>query len=490
MSIPAPHQVPEDEELEAFPARRSGFDLTPVILGALVVLLFVAPFPLGANRPWAWTPLAIAVAALTVVFAWALALGWCRLAIRPVEFLPVAIPWLAVMAWAAIQIWVPWPQAPGGALWRAVAEASATAAPVSVDPQLSRVALMRLIAYGLVFFLALQLARRRGGATALLMTVAIAGVVAAVFAIFNHAATGSLYILGYERLVHPRAPLVGMSGPFVYPNAFGAYALMAAVAVVILIARRARREPRPPETSREKLLIWFLGRGGRNLPLTIALLLLLLAMAWTGSRTVLFASIGTFAVLLLGLTVLGGRTSLVPAIGALIAFGALALFAGTRLSSRIAFVDEGFAGRGRLVEQAVGFIEQSPILGWGLGAFRRLWPLVRVDDQFARFDEVHSTLVEFVLELGIPAALLLGLAFAIMAGTFAHALLVRRRGRLFAIFGLTLLALGVLHSALDFTMQMPANAATFAALLGLAYGRSLPAGPEGGRSRRIRDGGP
>jgi O-antigen ligase len=142
------------------------------------------------------------------------------------------------------------------------------------------------------------------------------------------------------------------------------------------------------------------------------------------------------------------------------------------------------------VDQALMFIEQSPLLGWGLGAFRRLWPLVRGNDQAARFDEVHSTLVEFVLELGLPAAVLLLFAFAAMAATFLNALLLRRRSRLFAVFGLALLALALLHSVLDFTLQMPANAVTLLALLGLAYGRALPIDATGeGGGRRIRDAG-
>lgn len=479
-----------DDGLEALPRNRAAADFTPVVLWGLLLLLVLAPFPLGSNRPWAWTPLTLMAAVLALGFAGALVMGRARLTVRPALFLPVALPWFAVMVWAAIQIWVPWPSAPGAALARSLAETASTAASIAVDAQLAQVGLMRLLAYGLVFFLAMQLARRRGGTTALLVAVAVAGIVAAAFAIFNHVATGSLVILGYQRQVHALAPPVGMSGPFVYPNAFGAYVLLAALAVAVLLARRARGEPRQAETLRERLGLWAIGRSGRNLPLSIALFVLLLAMAWTGSRSALLAGLGTMAVLLLGLALLGGRATLLPAAGAFVAMGIVALAAGSRVSSRLAFVDEGFSGRGRLVDQALVFVDQSPLLGWGLGAFRRLWPLVRGEDQFARFDEVHSTLVEFVLELGLPAAVLLLFAFAAMAATFLNALLLRRRSRLFAVFGLALLALALLHSVLDFTLQMPANAVTLLALLGLAYGRALPIDATGeGGGRRIRDAG-
>ena len=115
-------------------------------------------------------------------------------------------------------------------------------------------------------------------------------------------------------------------------------------------------------------------------------------------------------------------------------------------------------------------IKTSPWTGIGLGTFQDVFPAYRTGDLSSRglWDKAHNTYLENALELGIPAALALHLAIGL--GLLAAAGNLRSRGdrRRLAILGLSATLLVGLHAMVDFSLQMPAIALLYAALLGLS----------------------
>ena len=112
--------------------------------------------------------------------------------------------------------------------------------------------------------------------------------------------------------------------------------------------------------------------------------------------------------------------------------------------------------------------------GSGLGTFAFAFRRSEAYAPLKFIDHAHSEYLELLVELGLPATLLLiggALYLVIDTGRRARVLDDRRARRL--AYGCLLGAAGMLlHSAVDFPLRMPAVAALFAVLLGYARGLS------------------
>ena len=152
-----------------------------LLFACLVLLITLSPLPLGSNHEWSWSLLSLVAGVLCL--AWGLVhlrdpgAGW--------KGLHQGIPllFLAACAWIWVQQaqWVPlsW-QHP---LWGMASEVLGRDLPgqISLAREDTLLALMRLLGYGLVFFLALQLARDRTRARRLFGWLTIAGLAYALF---------------------------------------------------------------------------------------------------------------------------------------------------------------------------------------------------------------------------------------------------------------------------------------------------------------------
>jgi O-antigen ligase len=112
---------------------------------------------------------------------------------------------------------------------------------------------------------------------------------------------------------------------------------------------------------------------------------------------------------------------------------------------------------------------KHPLIGLGLGAFP--YAFTRVQDTFVNLIvlHAHNDYLEYAVELGIPAALLLfGMILTVAAGILR---VCRRTPRdtsgaaaLGALGGVVAL---LLHSLVDFNLHIPANALVFSVILGV-----------------------
>ena len=87
------------------------------------------------------------------------------------------------------------------------------------------------------------------------------------------------------------------------------------------------------------------------------------------------------------------------------------------------------------------------------------------------YDHAHNDYAEFATELGLPAFALLGLGVVLSLGAALRAQRLRHdplmRGIGFGA-GMGLVAL-LIHSTVDFNLQIPANAALFVVLMALGW---------------------
>jgi len=435
-------------------------------LGALVAIAVLAPWPFGAVQPG---PL-FAVAALSLlVGALALAAGARRggVALPAVPLWPLA----GFVALALLQL-VPLPAAlhavlaPGShAVWHpAAAEVTAVlgkaARPVSVDPDstLRSVALAGGLA--LLALLAAPALSRPESTVRAVAVVGAFGFALSAYAIFARARFGALL---YGTIA---VPTVGPFGPFVSKNHFAGWVAMATLLVAGLalgLADRAR------------------SRGGD----------------WTAdprAGTVILAIVAALAMALAGLASLsrGGAFALAVGGGCL---AALRLFrgesrrpwsslvlAGVLGSILVALVPPEAHERVRTLSGAsfrldtwrdsLRLAASSPLLGHGLGAFHDAYPRFKRGHGLVRVEHAENDYVETLAETG-------GLGLALALAGFAIVLATAARGvargpdrtvRGIGTGALAALAALAAHSAVDFNLRIPSNAALAALAAAAAAG--------------------
>jgi O-antigen ligase len=118
---------------------------------------------------------------------------------------------------------------------------------------------------------------------------------------------------------------------------------------------------------------------------------------------------------------------------------------------------------------------KRPIAGWGLGTFPTVYPSFRSFYTNLFVNEAHNDYAQLLVETGLIG---FGLMLWFLVCLYRHGLPTSRRWEfkwdravsLASLLGCTGI---LLHSFVDFNLQIPANAAMFYALCGLAASRPL-----------------
>ena len=160
-----------------------------------------------------------------------------------------------------------------------------------------------------------------------------------------------------------------------------------------------------------------------------------------------------------------------------IALGILMLIVaagGATLVERLGFSAENMVGREIIIGETADAALTTPWFGTGFGTFQEAWPFFRPTGINAWFRQAHSTYVENLLELGIPAAIALFTTVFWLLAICARGLVVRRRNGLFPSLAISVAIVPIAHSTIDFSLQMPAVAFYLALWIGLGVAQAIP----------------
>ena len=145
-------------------------------------------------------------------------------------------------------------------------------------------------------------------------------------------------------------------------------------------------------------------------------------------------------------------------------------FLAKRLQSALQHPEASYGERRNMASDALVIMRHFPSTGTGLGSFSTVYPQYQsfVTDQ--QVEHAHNDYAEFLAETGIPGAVILVAALALFG---AHVRNNLRQPVLSTAdwmrIGATISCLGIMfHSFVDFNLHIPANAAWFAACLGIA----------------------
>ena len=456
--------------------RASAFDQAAFVL--LCALVVWAPLPLGSNRPWAWSLLEAGL--FLAGLAWLA--GWVRR--------EAAIPPAARAAWPAFALlglwlaylllqWLPLPPALVRTLSPAAAALHDSVAylgppgrwiTISVDPHATRAAWLLSCAYAVAFALALLLVRDLRRLGWLCAAIVAAGALQAFAGALLHLGRVDLDVLGMPIPHSQRA-----SGTYVNRNHLaGLLEMTLAVGIGLMVGQledRPRRGWRQFVRETAELLL------STKAMLRLVLVIMVIGLVMTRSRV---GNAAFFASLMVagGIALVFSRRaprSTVVFIASLVVVDVLlvgAWFGVEQTAQRLSETTvAGVGARQNASAEALRIVADHPLTGTGAGTFYAAFPRYRGPDLDVFYDHAHNDYVQFLAETGIVGTALAGLFAAFSVGCALLALLRRTqalpRGVAFGVvMGAT--AIGI-HSAVDFNLQIPANALVFVLLMALGW---------------------
>jgi O-antigen ligase len=334
-------------------------------------------------------------------------------------------------------------------------------------PFLTRVELLKLIAFILVFFLSNQAFRERKDLDSLAWLLMFLCFGVSLFGIVQRfTSDGTIY--WFQKLTLGGDPF----GPFVNRNHFAGFAeLTVPVGLALMIFRGLRRDMFP--------------LAGLLTVVPVGALIL------SGSRggIVSFA----FQLVVLGLMARARKRGIEPprlAALALVGLAAIALIGwlgASKVIERFSTLHAGditLSRRATMVRGATHIFLSHPVMGCGLGSLVAVYPRFETVYDGLVVDHVHNDYVELLAEMGLLGALC-GVAFLWILLREARKCFVAEQGhfsRAIHAAAITALCGLLLHSLVDFNLHIPSNVLLF--LLQAHLATTAPVPSEAGKSRR------
>jgi O-antigen ligase len=385
------------------------------------------------------------------------------------------------IAWAAIQVtpiassnWL-------SPVWHGTASITGekAASTISISPWRSTTELMKLASYIMAAWLARVFAQSSGGAYRLLDTIIIIGALYAAYG-FALSLTGQsqfelFYGVAMQQTVHE------FPGPFVNRNNFATFEGLVALCAGSRLTARIWTYADTAQEMRARILSILHYLAGKGAVWLVATLLAFSAVVMTGSRA---GNLATWFAALALLFVGFGLASRQKRKGLAMAFISCAIAAGLGLlavnGATLADRLNDMAGttdttRLLLWDAALKMVQHAPYTGWGLGTYQLVYPLYATASMHFFMDKAHNDFLEFMAGFGLPAAILWWGSLVWLALLCARGIFLRRRHRVLPATALGASILVAIHSIFDFSLQMPAIALLYAAILGVGVAQAFPA---------------
>ena len=430
-----------------------------ILFYAFCVLIAWLPLPLGSNRPWAWSIMEIWVYLLTAAWCW---LYFCNKvnisdSLRSGRF--IILTFVLWLVFIALQLTPLSTQIIHALSPLALEHWSSIGEPVmSIDLKITRVSWLLSLSYVLIFFLTLVLITNRKRLKTMAYTLVFSGLFQAM----------------YGAVVALSTPGSVATGTFVNRNHLAGYLEMTiAIGIGLLIALLGSDTGATLKKKTLNILRLLLSAKAR---LRVSLIIMVIALVLTHSRmgnTAFFASLLITGAIGLVFSKYATR-SVVILLVSLVIIDILIVgqwFGLEKVKQRLEQTSAATEIRDEVDIYALRQWQDYRLTGSGLGSFYVVFPQYREADIPVYHLQTHNDYLQFATETGVIGLILLGLIT--ISSLFAALLAQYRRrdplmrGMSFAsIMGITAI---LIHSSVDFNLQIPANAATFVILLALGW---------------------
>lgn len=209
----------------------------------------------------------------------------------------------------------------------------------------------------------------------------------------------------------------------------------------------------------------------------VMLFVCLSAMFMTGSRGGVLVSL---MVLILTFMVYFGRDlsrkGILVGLLACVAMSLLLLYVlGGNIGTRIDILGLSDAGRLSVYRSTLMIIADNPWFGTGLGTFADAFPAYRSSDisMLGLWGRAHNTHLEFASEMGIPLTIIVAAAWVAAIAILSFGCRGRRRYMIAPLSSLAVSLIALLHSSIDFSLQVAGYSIVVFALLGIGLSQAI-----------------
>jgi O-antigen ligase len=480
-----------------------------LLIVVTIVALAWGTLAFGAVYPWAYGPLALAMAILGALELMAMRSGRPRVG-------PIAIGLTAIGLTIAIQL-VPMSQATlkrispaAGAFRQSYAqsfglirpvdteseEAGEAAAqishPISIAPSRTTIG-MALFASLALFFLGTSRLLSSEGGLSLAQPLVAFGILVSVVGIGQYTLTLNVdhpLIYGFWK---PQSEAARPFGPFVNPNHFAGWMLMMLpVALALFYEALERTLGAAAARKGNRVSVVSLPEFGRTLIFGFASVVMGLSLLMTKSRSALAAlAAGSLLALWIVLRRQPGMAARAVVIGAfLVVVGGAGAWAGldTLIEKVVkdSATNDSVGGRVRAWRDTRQIIVDYPLTGTGFNTYGTAMTMYQSGQRDVHFQEAHNDYLQLAAEggvlVGVPMLATLGIFITEVRRRFKEAPKVGTTYwvRVGAVLGLVSIGL---QSLMDFSLQMPGNAALCAVLAAIAVHQSPSLRRTTGRKR-------
>ena len=452
----------------------------------IFIALFIwLPLPLGSNRPWAISVMEVWVLSLAVGWLTLFVFGRVDVTEAFKRAKPVVICFVLFVLWVAFQSiplpasWVQFASAESASIQSALSETSVDYMSLSVNATNTASSALKSFCFLLIFLLTLLLLNSASRVKYFAIAIVISGLFQSVY--------GSLMMLSgveYTFFLAKEASQGAATGTFINRNHLAGYLEMSlAIGIGLMIASLSRQ---PAGSLREwfrRLIVTLLGPKAR---IRIALAIMVIALVLTRSRmgnSAFFFSLAIAGVIgLLGLWWMSrkGKVSIHSVRPILILFISLividlfivgAWFGIDKVKDRIEQTSFATEIRDEVDIYAVNHLHAFLLTGSGGDTFAEVFPKFKSESFSGYIDHAHNDYLEFGSEFGLIGMALLSVIVVWSFIKSIQAQFIRRSYFMRGVgFSATMGVVAIMiHSAVDFNLQIPANAALFVILLAFGW---------------------
>ena len=438
--------------------------LNDTVARLLMLVVALAPVPLGSNRGFFWAVTAVVVGLIGTFYT--IRLGRLNEAarygfqyMRLSVFLALLLGLFLILQTVPFSLLGPWAD-PVRQYLSIVAPDGAVLTPntISLAPQSTWLMLMRMVTYAVFYLLMLQVTTNHRRKSFVLNAALI---IVTLYAIYGFV---SLVQLGDTILGLPKWAYAGSAtATFVNRNSFATFLAFGGVVAMALAAGKlvhGEDEDGVPIVRRfDPMILLYL----------LAYAIIVAALFATQSRMGFAAAIAGSLVIIVVSVAHSGRQgrlfALLPIFALAIVLGFFTY--GQGLLERLGSVESASDVRLDLYAQVVQMILARPFVGYGGGAFELAYPLFHQAPVSADmvWDRTHNSYLALWVDLGlvagsIPIVLLLAAGVRIIGG-----LSKVRADWTAKLAGLGVLVVGATHSLVDFSLEIQANTLFFLAIV-------------------------
>lgn len=465
------------------------------IYTGLLILIFWAPLPLGSNRTWAIGLLFSLTFILFISTGWVWLrrwnLAWQRVSLFkwPLALLlaMVSLTWLQTLPLPAAWVQAISPMA-------AQAQAPQTWMTLSLDVYQTRLMGVLAFTYFSAFWVVIMTVRDANRLDGLAQVLVYSGVLQTVLGAVLLSVQAD-YRIFYSHVSHTQ-----MIGTFVNRNSMAGYLCMCLSMGVGLMLSRLSDNAGLAMTWKARVVNVIAFILSSKMRLRLLLIIMVIGLVLTRSRmgnTAFFT-----ALLVVGLVaiVLARNTApkTIALIASLVIIDVLVIgtwvglekvvdrIQNTELTVADGGASESIEARTKAARTALALVQDFVVAGSGGGSFYNLFLTYRTPDfGYSYVDHTHNDYVEIASDYGVVGLGILGLLVALTLWKTLTVLAKRRSTLPLGIaFGVAMSIVGLLvHSTVDFNLQIPSNAITIVIILAMGWlAYTLPPGAKVSRA--------